>query len=169
MLGLPLLLACLVSLPVAGQVTRPFAPPGHLGVDMAAMVGSEVRAVEAGVVWFAGSVAGNRAVTVETASSHLLTVSFLSSIAVLEGERVERGTLLGFSGFGHGSPLVHFSARLHGEYLDPQPRLSCLRSEGAGTLRLLPPAASLAYPSRSATRTSRRNVRPAPHGSPDPG
>ena len=165
---LALLMACVTALPVAGQLTRSFAPPGHLGADIAAIAGSEVRSVERGVIWFAGSVAGNRAVTVRLESGDLFTVSFLSSAAVVAGQMVERGTVLGYSGFAHGSPSVHVSARRGGEYIDPRPWLSCHSAGSTGTLRLLPPLLPWAYPSPGATRNSRRNVRSAPHGPPDP-
>lgn len=116
-------------MPLYGELLRvfdapedPFAP-GHRGVDVAAETGSPVRASAAGVVSFAGSVAGNLTVTVDHGGNLLTTYSFLGSTAVSRGAAVERGTAVGTVGRGHvGStmpPHVHLSARRDGFYLDP--------------------------------------------------
>ena len=74
--------------PVAGAVVRPFDAPrsrfgaGHLGVDLAATRGAAVRAAGAGVVSFAGSVAGARHVVVAHAGNLRTSYSFLATIAV---------------------------------------------------------------------------------------
>jgi murein DD-endopeptidase MepM/ murein hydrolase activator NlpD len=75
------------------------------------------------VVSFAGSVAGNRTVTVNHDGGLLTTYSFLGSSAVSKGAHVEMGTVIGAVGAGHpGSglpPHVHLSARRDGVYFDP--------------------------------------------------
>src|SRR4051812_14596394 len=61
--------------PVSGAVVRPFDPPqtrfgaGHLGADLAATPGTAVRAAGAGVVSFAGRVAGSLHVVVAHAGN----------------------------------------------------------------------------------------------------
>jgi murein DD-endopeptidase MepM/ murein hydrolase activator NlpD len=117
------------AVPLYGDLVRvydapsdPYAP-GHRGVDVAAPGGSAVRASAAGVVSFAGSVAGNRSVTVDHGSGLLTSYSFLGSISVSKGAAVDQGEVVGTVGVGHpGSglpPHVHLSARRDGWYFDP--------------------------------------------------
>ncbi len=81
-------------------MTRLFDPPavrwgsGHRGVDLAAAPGSEVRSPGAGVVAFAGPVAGRGVVTVlhdDGLRSSLEPVD----ADVAPGDRVGPGTVLG--------------------------------------------------------------------------
>jgi murein DD-endopeptidase MepM/ murein hydrolase activator NlpD len=100
---------------------NPFAP-GHRGIDVAAPAGASVRASADGVVSFAGSVAGNRAVTVDHGDELLTTYSFLATIAVKKNQAVTLGTVVGTLGSGHpnsATPHVHLSARRDGVYFDP--------------------------------------------------
>ncbi|HYZ91868.1 MAG TPA: M23 family metallopeptidase [Actinomycetota bacterium] len=117
------------AVPLYGEVVRvydapddPFAP-GHRGIDVAAPPGSPVRASATGVVSFAGSVAGNRTVTVDHGGGLLTTYSFLGEVRTVRGTPVERGEIVGAVGSGHpGStlaPHVHLSARQDGFYFDP--------------------------------------------------
>lgn len=118
------------AVPLYGDLVRtwdapddnPFAP-GHRGIDVAAPAGTPVRASADGVVTFAGSVAGNRSVTVDHGSELLTTYSFLDEIAVKRNDEVTLGTVVGTVGSGHpGSSLprhVHLSARRSGVYFDP--------------------------------------------------
>jgi murein DD-endopeptidase MepM/ murein hydrolase activator NlpD len=101
---------------------NPYAP-GHRGVDVSAPLGSFVRASAAGTVSFAGNVAGDLSVTIDH-DPHLKTsYSYLGSIAVKKGQRVEQGTVVGTVGRGHPNsgigPHVHLSARRDGVYFDP--------------------------------------------------
>lgn len=114
--------------PIVGPVIRGFDPPedpygsGHRGIDIAATLGTPVRAPEAGVVSFAGKVGGELYVTVDHGDGLRSTYSWLSAIAVRTGDVVTRGTILGASGRGHpGStvPHLHFGVRLDGAYVDP--------------------------------------------------
>jgi murein DD-endopeptidase MepM/ murein hydrolase activator NlpD len=148
----------------AAAVVRPFDPParrwlpGHRGVDLAAAPGTVVRAAGAGVVRFAGTVAGRGVVSVAHADGLRTTYEPVSPL-VQAGQRVRAGDPIGLLVAGHeGCPApacLHWGLR-HGDvYLDP---LSLL---GAGRVRLLPlespgaarqPAASSAG-SRSASRS----------------
>jgi murein DD-endopeptidase MepM/ murein hydrolase activator NlpD len=74
-------------------------------------------------VSFAGSVAGNRSVTVEHGDGVRTSYSFLADIEVAEGDEVKQADVVGTVGAGHPNedlpPHVHLSAR-HGElYFDP--------------------------------------------------
>jgi murein DD-endopeptidase MepM/ murein hydrolase activator NlpD len=117
------------AVPLYGELVRvydapedPFAP-GHRGADVAASLGSPVRASAPGVVSFAGSVAGNRTVTVDHGNGLLTSYSYLGSLRVTKGTPVEQGEIVGTVGTGHpGStlpPHVHLSARQDGFYFDP--------------------------------------------------
>ena len=132
------LVLCLSIPPIEGPVVTGFAPShrydGHWGVDIASPYGSAVSAPEAGVVSFAGRVAGMRSVTIRTDDGLRVSLSFLSSIEVSAGERVSAGMIVGRSGLAHGEAAVHMSIRIGQTYVDPMGYLGC----PTGTIRLLP-------------------------------
>lgn len=108
------------------RVIAPFlAPPtpysaGHRGIDIAATAGAEVRAPAAGIVTFAGPVAGRGVVAIDHGSG---IVSAIEPVAagVAAGASVEQGDVLGtVAAGGHcDGTCVHFGVRLHGEYVSP--------------------------------------------------
>jgi murein DD-endopeptidase MepM/ murein hydrolase activator NlpD len=119
--------------PVTGAVIRGFDPPdtpygsGHRGIDIAATVGTLVRAPAAGVITFAGNVGGHLFVTIDHGGGFLSTCSFLSALLVHEGDLATRGQGIALSGTGHigdVTPNVHLGIRLNGEYVDPIDYLS---------------------------------------------
>jgi len=121
--------------PVGGPVVRAFDPPGspygsgHRGIDIAAPVGTDVRAPAAGVVTFAGSVGGRLFVTIDHGGGLLSTCSFLSGLLVHEGDVMVQGQPIALSGSGHAgdvSPDVHLGVRLAGQYVDPLDYLSAM-------------------------------------------
>jgi murein DD-endopeptidase MepM/ murein hydrolase activator NlpD len=127
-----LALAVVWSPPVVGPVVERFDPPakpwapGNRGIDFAVAPGSPVRAVAAGTVTFAGSVAGSPVVTVSHPGGLRSSYSFLSRLSVATGDRVAAGRVLGHSGGagpGHGPGVVHLSARRGAGYVDPLPQL----------------------------------------------
>jgi len=114
------------------DVARPFRPPavrwgpGHRGVDLRAAVGSEVRAVGAGEVGFAGMVAGRGVVTVR--HGRLRTTYEPVDATVHPGQRVAAGSVIGrlsttaVPGAGHCPPASCLHLGLiagRGTYLDP--------------------------------------------------
>ena len=114
--------------PVSGTVTRPFAAPlsrygpGHRGADLAAPLGTPVVASGAGVVAFAGDVAGSLHVVVSHAGGLKTGYSFLSRVDVVSGAQVrpgERIGLAGGTGSEHGAGALHFSLRVNDNYVDP--------------------------------------------------
>jgi murein DD-endopeptidase MepM/ murein hydrolase activator NlpD len=131
------------GLPLAGDllVTRPFAPPpapyaaGHRGVDLAGAPGQPVLAAGAGVVAFAGLVAGRPVVSIEHPDGLRTTYEPVQS-GVAAGQLVARGSPLGLLAAGHaGCPVeacLHWGLRRGTIYLDP---LSLLRPP---RVRLLP-------------------------------
>ncbi len=129
--------------PVAGTppVTRPFDPsvtrygPGHRGADLGASPGDAVFAAGAGVVVFAGVVAGRPVVSVDHPGGLRTTYEPVTPV-VAAGQVVVRGSPLGTLVAGHlGCPVVaclHWGLRRGEVYLDP---LSLLQPP---RVRLLP-------------------------------
>ena len=124
------------------HVVRPFDPPatpygpGHLGVDLAARPGAVVRAAGAGVVGFAGSVAGRGLVVIRHPDGISTEYEPLRP-AVSAGTAVTRGQPIGRITGRHGTcapgRCLHWGAKRGGTYLDP---MSLLRP--LGPVRLLP-------------------------------
>jgi murein DD-endopeptidase MepM/ murein hydrolase activator NlpD len=131
------------SAPVAGplRVLRQFDPPttpygpGHRGVDLELTV-LVVRSAAAGVVSFAGPVAGRGVVVVRHADG-IATEYEPVRPAVAAGELVRSGQPIGRLEGGHtGCPsarCLHWGARRGAAYVDP---LALLRP--LGPVRLLP-------------------------------
>ncbi|MET7803196.1 murein hydrolase activator EnvC family protein [Micromonospora chersina] len=129
--------------PLAGtpRVVRRFDPPpqpwlpGHRGVDLGATPSVEVRSAGAGVVLFAGTVAGRPVVTVGHADGLRTTYEPVRP-GLAAGARVAAGTPIGRLIAGHpgcaAAACLHWGLRRGEEYLDPLALL------GLGPVRLLP-------------------------------
>jgi len=135
------------SWPVHGPLLRGFDPPespygsGHRGIDIAASIGTTVRAPEAAIVAFAGQVGGQLFVTLDHGGELTSTYSWLSSTLVRKGDAVARGQPIATTGLGHpGSvvPHLHLGVKLAGIYVDP---LVYLGPAGVEDLIRLAPAA----------------------------
>jgi len=128
-------------LPGPPDLVRGFDPPdtaygpGHRGVDLAAAPGTPVLAAGAGVVSFAGVVAGRGVVAVQHPDGLRTTYEPLLAM-VRVGQPVVRGEVLGTLMPGHlGCPrlaCLHWGLRQGEAYRDP---LSLVRG---GPVRLLP-------------------------------
>lgn len=121
-----------VDAPVVDTFRPPRSPygPGNRGIDYATPPGTPVQAPAPGVVAFAGSVAGGLHVVVLHADGIRTSSSFLRSVGVRRGQRVEAGQVVGWAG-----PMLHFGARAGDAYVDPL----VLLSTGAGPgVRLVP-------------------------------
>lgn len=129
--------------PVDGTptVVRTFEPPptpyaaGHRGVDLAAVPGATVRAAGAGVVAFAGMVAGRPVVSVDHPGGLRTTYEPVVP-AVRAGQVLAAGAPLGALVAGHPDcaavACLHWGLRRGRVYLDPLALL------GLGRVRLLP-------------------------------
>lgn len=128
-------------LPGTPSIARRFDPPpqpwlsGHRGVDLAAAPGVPVSAAGAGVVTFAGTVAGRPVVTVGHADGLRTTYEPVLSGAEV-GSPVSAGALIGYLLGGHrgcaAPACLHWGLRRGDTYLDPLALL------GRGPVRLLP-------------------------------
>jgi len=118
--------------PVDGGVLRAFdAPstpygPGHRGVDLATDHGEGVRAAGAGVVEYAGTVAGTRHVVILHDNGWRTSYSYLAELLVSEHRRVRAGEVIARCCYepadvvdGHHGGLLHFGLRVGDEYVDP--------------------------------------------------
>jgi murein DD-endopeptidase MepM/ murein hydrolase activator NlpD len=131
-------------LPVAGSpaVLRPFEPPptpyaaGHRGVDLATTPNQVVGAAAAGLVSFAGPVAG-RGVVVITHPDGVRTEYEPVDPAVRRGQAVNAGEPIGTVDGQHDgcqpSTCLHWGARRGDEYFDPMTLLTPL-----GPVHLIP-------------------------------
>lgn len=142
--------------PVPGRVATGFDPPaerwgtGHRGVDLRASAGSTVRAPAAGVVSFAGRVAGRGVVVVDHGEVRSTLEPVRATVAV--GRTVAAGDPVGVLEPGHdcgpGAPCLHWGLRRGEEYLDP---LSLL---AGGSVRLLPADAAAQVRERALARAA---------------
>jgi len=115
--------------PVEAPVVDPYrAPecrwcPGNRGIEYRTVPGTAVRAVAAGTVSFAGSVAGRRYVVVRHADGRRATYGHLASITVAAGDVVVARSVL-----GRASVDTHFGLRDGARYIDPTPMLGQLET-----------------------------------------
>lgn len=127
--------------------------PGHRGIDYVTSPGEHIRASGAGVVTFAGAVAGTTAVTIAHAADVETTYSDLAEILVAPGEQVEAGIWIGRTGVAHeGSDGLHFGVKVAGSYVDPSTMLSA--TDVAAAVHLAPviwePSRAIPQPLRAA-------------------
>jgi murein DD-endopeptidase MepM/ murein hydrolase activator NlpD len=94
----------------------------HEGIDLAASIGSIVRAVAPGQVIFSGYHAGYGRVIALRHNDEVTTLyAHCWAVRVTVGDRVQAGSILGFvgeSGRATG-PHLHFEIRINGKSLDP--------------------------------------------------
>ena len=110
------------------SIVRGFQPPdtpygrGHRGVDLAAPAGTPVLAADAGVVIYAGLVAGIPVVSVDH-DGGLRTTYEPVAASVAVGAQVYRGQEIGVLRAGHPgcaeAACLHWGALLNGAYVNP--------------------------------------------------
>jgi hypothetical protein len=120
--------------PVDGPVLRPFklgddpyAGGQHRGTDIAAPLGTSVRAPAGGKISFAGTVpTSGKSVTIQTPDGYSVTLVQLGTIGVTRAAAVAEGATVGTIGPsgepGAAAPHVHLGVRLTSDpngYLDP--------------------------------------------------
>jgi murein DD-endopeptidase MepM/ murein hydrolase activator NlpD len=94
--------------------------PGHRGIDLDLLGGSEVHAPADGMVAFAGGVAGRGILTIDHGGGLVTTLEPVDS-DLLPGAPVARGAHVATLALGgHASPgTLHFGVRLNGDYINP--------------------------------------------------
>lgn len=107
--------------PIDAPIVDHFRPPaakwaaGNRGIDYQTTAGTPVTAAEEGRVEFAGQVGGTLHVVVRHPDGLRTSYSFLASIAVVEGQTVSSGTIVGTAG-----DSLHFGVRSGDTYIDPE-------------------------------------------------
>jgi murein DD-endopeptidase MepM/ murein hydrolase activator NlpD len=95
----------------------------HLGIDIAAGMGSEVWAADTGVVVYAGAISGGygNMVMIDHGNGYQTLYAHLSRIMVTCGQSVYRGQLIAYSGSTGNStgPHLHFEVRYNGGFVNP--------------------------------------------------
>ncbi|MDO9355066.1 MAG: peptidoglycan DD-metalloendopeptidase family protein [Solirubrobacteraceae bacterium] len=111
--------------PMNGTFTSPFGFRWgrlHAGIDIAAPIGTPIRAADGGRVAIAGVVSGYGNYTCIQHSASLSTCyGHQSSIAVKVGQTVTKGQIIGLCGnTGHSTgPHLHFETRVNGNPQNP--------------------------------------------------
>jgi len=103
----------------------------HAGIDIGANRGTAVQAPAAGTVVFAGSAPEyGIAVIVDHGQDIKSLYGHLSQVAVKPGQKVERGTVIAYTGnTGRSSgPHLHYEVVLKGHPVNPRPYLWDLRN-----------------------------------------
>jgi murein DD-endopeptidase MepM/ murein hydrolase activator NlpD len=116
----------LLSPPLDVSPSDQFGPRSsrfHTGTDYAAPVGTRIRSAGAGIVTYAGELAGGwgRVVTIAHGADVRTMYAHLSAIRVRVGRRVDAGQTIGLVGkSGNASgPHLHFEVRVRGAAVDP--------------------------------------------------
>jgi murein DD-endopeptidase MepM/ murein hydrolase activator NlpD len=110
--------------PLNVPINGPFnSPPGHEGVDMAAPMGTPIRACRAGTVVIASWQGGyGNAVVIDHGGNMATLYAHQSQMAASVGQHVEAGQVVGFvgsTGYSTG-PHLHFEVRLGGNVVNPE-------------------------------------------------
>ncbi len=109
--------------PISGVITQRFSWY-HRGLDIATAHGTQVLAADSGTIKIAGwpdnGGYGNR-VVIDHGNGYETWYAHLSRFAVVAGQRVKRGDVIGYEGSTGRStgPHVHFEIRLNGAFVNP--------------------------------------------------
>ncbi len=125
-------------MPVEGELTTDFAEirfvnneqssSRHSGIDIAAPLGTEVKAPNSGIVTFAmeGLLSPGNTVVIDHGIGIFTSYYHFDTIAVKKGHKVSKGDIIGIvgtSGFSTG-PLLHCALSIYNTYVNPYQVLS---------------------------------------------
>ena len=120
--------------PVRGRILQPFGPQGsgrvNDGINIAATIGTPVRAAADGEVIYVGEEVKNlgNLVLIRHANEWITAYAHTESVAVRRGEQVRQGQPVAKVGRSNGASQVHFELRRGTEPVDPLTRLPKLSS-----------------------------------------
>ncbi len=110
-----------------GDIGIPGASADHKGIDIAANLNDPLVAAAGGKVIFVGYYGtGGNTVMIDIGQGITIIYHHLNAYAVVKGDTVKAGQVVGFAGetgVARGVHL-HFSVRLNGQYVNPWPFLS---------------------------------------------
>ena len=108
-----------------GAVGNLWSSGHHTGQDFAAEIGTPVRAAQAGVVTVEHPAWAGNLVRIDHGNGLETWYAHLSAIAVVPGQQVDAGTVIGAVGNEGNStgPHLHFEVRVDGRPVDPLPLL----------------------------------------------
>jgi murein DD-endopeptidase MepM/ murein hydrolase activator NlpD len=120
-----------------GERTDPFNGEGafHCGVDISASLGQPVLAPAEGLVIFADQVSGyGRTVTIDHGHGISTRYGHLASFAVVSGQQVHRGDVIGYVGLSGRStgPHLHYEVRINDTPVNPYKFLRLTVAHGGG-------------------------------------
>jgi murein DD-endopeptidase MepM/ murein hydrolase activator NlpD len=112
-----------------GERQDPFSGDGeiHTGVDISAVMGTQVHAAADGVVSHAEYSSGyGKIVIIDHGNGMHTWYAHLSRFEVIPGQEIRRGEVLGYSGATGRvtTPHLHFEVRLGGSAVNPMPYLT---------------------------------------------
>jgi murein DD-endopeptidase MepM/ murein hydrolase activator NlpD len=162
----------LIAAPLHGTVTSPFGDGrDHPGIDLAAPIGTAVRAAACGRVTFAGTESGyGKYICVQHSSTFSTCYAHLSVIGVAKGAFVAAGQMIGRVGMTGNTtgPHLHFETRVSGTPENPAPYLAGTTAIPgvALTSPAAPAVAPVAAKTTKASSASKASTRSASKGSP---
>ncbi len=109
-----------------GDIGVPGASKDHKGIDIAANLYDPVVAAASGTVIYVGYYGtGGKTVMIDIGQDLTIIYHHLNSYAVVVGDTVDAGQTVGYVGMTGVSsgPHLHFSVRLSGQYVNPNPYL----------------------------------------------
>ncbi|MCL4561451.1 MAG: M23 family metallopeptidase [Chloroflexi bacterium] len=96
---------------------------GHLGIDIAAGLGTAIYASDSGVVVYAGAIGGGygNMIMIDHGNGYQTLYAHLSQISVRCGNSVSQGMVIGLAGSTGNStgPHLHFEVRYLGGFINP--------------------------------------------------
>ena len=96
---------------------------GHMGVDLATVMGGPIYAADGGTVVYAGPISGGYGIMVmiDHGTGYQSLYAHLSGVAVSCGQGVSQGQVIGYGGSTGNStgPHLHFEVRYGGGYVNP--------------------------------------------------
>src|SRR5829696_8225138 len=149
-----------ISSPLKGTVTSPYGPRGgrnHDGVDIAAPMGTAIRAAACGTVSLAGQQSGyGNIVCIAHTSQFSTCYAHLSRFGVTDGQQVQQGQVIGYVGCTGNctGPHLHFETRVDGTARNPSPYLGGSTIPGTAPRTSSTTTASAAIGGGSATETT---------------